>query len=146
MTLGRRDRVLAVDFGDRRTGLAGTDPTGTIISPLEPLVGLDQGECANAVAQLARERRSEVVVVGLPLAAQGEVGHRAQRTLGFVEVLRSVSPCPVETFDERNTTDEAHARLKRGGLKAAQRRRLADSVAALVILERFREADARGRQ
>ena len=48
-------RILAVDFGDRRTGLAGTDPTGTIASPLEPLIGLDDKSCATAIAEVARE-------------------------------------------------------------------------------------------
>ena len=125
-----------MDFGDRRTGLAATDPTGTIITPLETLTGLDDRSCAAAIAETARERETQVIVVGLPLAARGEVGPRAQRTLTFVDVLRKASPCPVDTVDETYTTDEAHRRMQ--GMKAARRRRYADSVAAVVILERYR--------
>lgn len=73
--------------------------------------------------------------MGLPLAAQGEVGARAKRTLAFVEVLRGTVQCPVDTVDETFSTDEAHRRLR--GMKAARRKKRADSVAAVVILERY---------
>lgn len=131
-------RILAVDFGDARTGLAATDYTGTIVVPLPPVVVRARAECARAVAELARERQSEAIVVGLPLDAEGGVGARARATLEFVAALRQLAPCPVHTVDETHSTDEAHARLKAAGLKAARRKQLADSVAAMVILERFR--------
>jgi putative Holliday junction resolvase len=131
-------RILAVDFGDRRTGLAATDFTGSIVTPLPALVGLSDPDCVAALADLVAERDSEVVVVGLPLDTAGEIGPRARRTLAFVRRLQAEVGCPVETCDERNTTDEAHELLKQGGLKAAQRKKLADSVAALVILNRYR--------
>ena len=134
----QKRRILAVDFGDRRTGLAATDGTGTIVVPLTTLHGLADAACAKAIAATALDRGSEVIVVGLPLDGHGEIGARAKRTLGFVEVLRAVAPCPVETFDETHTTDEAHAMLKEAGLKAARRRQLADSVAAMVICQRFK--------
>ena len=130
-------RVLAVDFGERRTGLAATDPTGTLISPLPALVGLEWGACADEIAATARDRGSEVIVVGVPLSADESVGARARRTLEFVATLNGLAPCPVETVDESHTTDLAHERLKLGGLKAARRKKLADSVAAVLILERF---------
>ena len=135
---GAPTRILAVDFGDRRTGLAATDFTGSIVVPLPALVGLKDPECARAIADLATERETEVIVVGLPLDTAGQVGQRAQRTLKFVELLKSTTPHAVTTCDERNTTDEAHALLRDGGIRAAQRKKLADSVAALVILNRFR--------
>jgi putative Holliday junction resolvase len=131
-------RILAVDFGDRRTGLAATDFTGTIVVPLPMLRGLDDAQCAAQIAELASDRGSEVVVVGVPLDANGEVGARAKRTLGFVATLQKVARVPVETVDESHSTDEAHDLLKAAGLRASQRRPLADSVAARVILERFR--------
>lgn len=128
-------KVLAVDFGDRRTGLAATDATGKIAVPLPTLTGLTQERCAAAIATLARERATEIVVVGLPLDADGSRGPRALKTLAFVGRLRKVAPCPVTTIDESHTTDEAHERLAE--LPAARRRRLADQVAAIVILERY---------
>ena len=131
-------RILAVDFGDRRTGLAASDYTGTIEVPLPPLVGLDDPDCAAEIRRIARERDTEVIVVGLPLAATGEPTKRSRRTEAFVAVLQKDAPCEIATVDESLTTDEAHARLKAFGLKAARRKKLADSVAAMIILERFR--------
>jgi putative pre-16S rRNA nuclease len=130
-------RILAVDFGETRTGLAGTDWTGTITVPLGMLAGLDDADCARQIAALARERDTEVVVLGMPLLADGSAGARARRTEQFGRVLAAALPCPVVTVDESHSTDEAHALLKQGGLKASQRKRLADSVAALVILQRY---------
>jgi len=130
-------RVLAVDFGDRRTGLAATDFTGSIVTPLPALVGLKDTDCARAIAELADERDTQVIVVGLPLDTAGQVGQRAQRTLKFVDLLQASASQTVTTCDERDTTDEAHALLRDGGIRAAQRKKLADSVAALVILNRF---------
>jgi len=136
VTSGRK-RVLAVDFGDKRTGLAATDFTGTIPVRLPTLEGLDDRACTAAIVELAMERQTEVIVVGMPLLLEGRVGKRAARTQGFCTLLAKEAPCAVETIDESHTTDEAHARLKEGGMKAARRRRHADSVAALVILERY---------
>ena len=132
------NRILAVDFGDRRTGLAATDATGTITVPLQPIVGHEDPDCAAAIADLVSERDTELVVVGLPLSTSGEVGPRAERTLRFVELLAARVSCRVTTFDERYTTDEAHDLLQQAGVKAARRKKLADSVAALIILKRFR--------
>jgi putative Holliday junction resolvase len=133
----KHPRVLAVDFGDRRTGLAATDWTGSIVVPLDPVVGLPDHECARAIVTLARERETEQIVVGVPLDEHGERGPRAERTLRFVAVLTTLAaPTPVGTVDESLTTDEAHARLKALGVKAARRKKVADSVAAMIILER----------
>jgi putative pre-16S rRNA nuclease len=130
-------RVLAVDFGDRRTGLAATDPTGTIVVPLDAILRTSDAQCAQAIAELARERDSEVIVVGMPLDAEGNEGARARRTHEFIAALAKVAPCAVEGVDESHSTDRAHELLREGGLKAARRKKLADSVAAIVILERF---------
>ncbi len=143
MSAADKLRILAVDFGDRRTGLAATDPTGTIVVPLAALVTQTAAECARAVAALAREREAEIVVVGVPLDAKGQAGQRARRTLAFVELLRPLAPCAVTTVDESETTNLAHELLKEAGLKAARRKQLADSVAAMQILERYRQRPQR---
>lgn len=131
-------KILAVDFGDRRTGLAATDFFGKIIFPLPALVGLADRACADEIVRQAIERESDVIVIGMPLNAQGLPGHRARRTQSFVDLVKQVAPCPVATTDEAMTTDEAHRRLKDFGIKAARRKKLADSIAAMVILERYR--------
>lgn len=135
--LPAKARILAVDFGDARTGLAATDWTGSIVVPLPRIDARDPAAVVRAVAELVTERDCQAVVVGMPLAQDGGVGERAQRTAAFVERLRAAVTCPVATVDESHTTDEAHERLKQGGMKAARRKLLADSIAALVILERF---------
>jgi putative Holliday junction resolvase len=137
VTAAARPRVVAVDFGDRRTGLAATDPSGTLALPLPALRDLSTAACAAEVAAVARERGADAIVVGLPLDARGRVGTRARRTYEFVDALRRVAPCPVHTVDETFSTDEAHERLRALGLRAARRRAVADSVAALVICERY---------
>ncbi|MCA8963885.1 MAG: Holliday junction resolvase RuvX [Planctomycetes bacterium] len=131
-------RILAVDYGDARTGLAATDWTGTICVPLERIDARDPAAVVAAIVALVAERQSEAVVVGMPLSAGGAGNARAQRTAQFQKLLTAALPCPVHAVDESHSTDEAHERLKAGGLKASQRKKLADSIAALVILERFR--------
>ena len=130
-------RLLAVDFGDARTGLAATDWTGTICVPLDRIDSRDAAAVATAVA--AVERETEAIALGMPVSQDGKPNARMERTERFRALLVAAVRCPVHAVDESHTTDEAHERLKQGGLKASQRKKLADSVAALVILERFRE-------
>jgi putative Holliday junction resolvase len=138
-------RILAVDFGDARTGLAATDWTGTIVVPLPRIDARDDTAVAAAIAAIVRERDTQVVVLGVPLAAEGLSSARAQRTTAFRERLAAALPCPVDAVDESHSTDEAHERLKAGGMKAKRRKELADSVAAMVILERYRDQLRRAR-
>ena len=135
---GAPRRILAVDFGDARTGLAATDWTGTIVVPLDRIDARDEAQVAAAIAALVAEREAEIVVVGVPLSVEGGENPRATRTRAFAARLRTAIAVPVVEVDESHSTDEAHERLKQGGLKASQRKRLADSVAAMVILERYR--------
>ena len=140
MTTNPIRRILAVDFGDARTGLAATDWTGTIAVPLPRIDAREEAEVVRAIQELVRERDTQVIVLGMPLATDGSLGPRAQRTTAFHARLQQAVACPVEAMDESHSTDEAHARLKEGGLKAKRRKDLADSVAALVILERYRQS------
>ena len=144
MSLSPRSRILAVDFGDSRTGLAGTDWTGAIAVPLPRIDSRDQDDVVKQVVALCAERDTQGIVVGMPLTLDGTAGERAQRTQEFVDKLQKATALPVATVDESHTTDEAHERLKMGGMKAKKRKEFADSVAALVILERYRHQLARG--
>ena len=134
-----KSRILAVDFGDARTGLAATDWTGTIAVPLGRIDSRDQQEVIKQVLDLAKDRDTQGIVVGLPLTLDGTPGERAQHTQKFVDLLQQATPIPVATVDESHTTDEAHERLKQGGMKAKRRKDHADSISALVILERYRD-------
>jgi putative holliday junction resolvase len=100
-------KVLALDYGSARTGVAVSDPTGTVARPLE-VVQRAAGESGLArIVELVREHDAERVVVGLPLTMRGERGEQAVETDEFVALLRSVLEVPVESFDERFTTDLA---------------------------------------
>jgi putative Holliday junction resolvase len=97
-------KVLALDYGAARTGVAVSDPTGTLARPLE-VVGRAASPAGLArLAELVRLEDAERVVVGLPLTLRGEHGAQAEETVRFVEALRGVVDVPVETFDERFTT------------------------------------------
>ena len=138
-------RVLAVDYGGTRTGLAATDWTGTIAVPLGRIDARDDAAVVAAIAEIVRERDTQAVVLGMPLTLDGTAGQRALRTTAFRERLQLALKVPVVAVDESHSTDEAHERLKQGGLKASRRKELADSVAALVILERYRDDLRRGK-
>ncbi len=97
-------KVVALDFGRARTGVAVSDPTGTLARPLG-IVEQAASEAGLArLAALLREQGAEHIVVGLPLTLRGERGEQARETEAFVEALRGVIDVPVETFDERFTT------------------------------------------
>ena len=100
-------KVLALDYGSARTGVAVSDPTGTLARPLG-LVERAATESGLAdVARLVRAEDAERVVVGLPLTMRGTHGEQAAETERFAEALRGVVDVPVELFDERFTTDLA---------------------------------------
>jgi putative Holliday junction resolvase len=97
-------KILALDFGSARTGVAVSDPTGTVARPVTTVerAGTDAG-FAKLLEVIAAEE-PEVVVVGLPLTLRGEHGEQAQETAAFVERLRAAVETPVETYDERFTS------------------------------------------
>ena len=96
-------KVLALDYGRARTGVAVSDPTGTIARP----VGVVAGGNIPRIVELIREHGVERVVVGLPLTLRGEVGEQARETQAFIDELRSASGVEVVPYDERFTTDLA---------------------------------------
>jgi putative Holliday junction resolvase len=100
-------KVLALDYGSARTGVAVSDPTGTLARPLcvVPQAASEAGLAR--LRALVRHEGAERVVVGLPLTLRGERGAQAEETERFVDVLRAVVDVPVETFDERFTTSLA---------------------------------------
>jgi putative Holliday junction resolvase len=100
-------KILALDYGSARTGVAISDPTGTVARPVGVVeqAGTDDGLAR--LAELVREHEAERVVVGKPLTMRGEAGEQAVETEQFVDTLRRALDVPVEGFDERFTTDLA---------------------------------------
>ena len=132
-------RFLAIDPGERRTGIAATDWTGTISIPLDRIEHRGFKQLPDLLAVLLRARETQVLVVGLPLNLEGQAGPQARKVLELVRVLAERFPqIEVVTANEAHSSDVAHAQLKDAGIKAAKRRRHADSLAALEILRRYR--------
>jgi putative Holliday junction resolvase len=139
-------RTLAVDYGTRRTGIAVSDALGISARGVATLEGLGDRAVVERVATLATELEAEAVVVGLPLRADGTEGDAARRVLRFVERLRGAVAIPVHTLNEWLTSYEAEARMRDAGLRARDRKRRVDEAAAVVILEEFLAAQARGHE
>jgi putative Holliday junction resolvase len=96
--------VLALDYGAARTGVAISDPTGTLAAPVGVVERAASRDGLASLEAIVREQGVERVVVGLPLTLRGELGVQARETQEFVEALRHTLPVPVETYDERFTT------------------------------------------
>lgn len=97
-------KVLALDFGRARTGVAVSDPSGTIARPLEIVERAGSEAGLARLAELVREEEAERVVVGLPLTLRGERGEQARETEAFIDALTAIVEVPVESYDERFTT------------------------------------------
>lgn len=97
-------KVLALDFGSARTGVAVSDPTGTVARPVGIVDDAASERGIARVVELAREEGVELIVVGLPITLRGEHGAQAEETDRFVESLRAATDLPVQSFDERFTT------------------------------------------
>jgi putative Holliday junction resolvase len=121
-------RVLALDYGAVRTGVAVSDATGTIARPLGVVERASSAAGIAEVRALAEAHEAERVVVGMPLTLRGERGEQAAATDAFVAALRAVLDVPVETYDERFTT----ALAARGGGASAE-----DARAAAHLLESY---------
>lgn len=102
-------KVLALDYGRARTGVAVSDPTGSIARPLGVVERAATKDGIARVLALARKEEVSLIVVGLPLTLRGERGEQVEETERFLEVLRAATDLPVETFDERFTTKLAAA-------------------------------------
>jgi putative Holliday junction resolvase len=97
-------KVLALDYGSARTGVAISDPTGTLARPLGIVERAATDDGMRRLVELVRGEAPDRVVVGLPLTLRGEHGEQARETVRFVETLKREVEVPVETFDERFTT------------------------------------------
>jgi putative Holliday junction resolvase len=137
-------RVLALDLGSKRVGVAVSDRSGTIASPLTVLQRSGRFRTDHErIKALVEEEEAVLVVVGLPLSMDGSVGKAAQAALQEVQALATVVGVPVETFDERLTTVTADRMLMEFRMRAEDRRKIIDKVAAAVILQSWldRRAD-----
>ena len=133
-------KVLGVDFGDRRTGVAVSDDSRTIAFPRETLECPRVEQAAAAVARLAAAEQVAEIVVGLPVNMDGSRGPRAARTEEFLAELARRTAVPLRRWDERLSTKVAEAVLIEAGTSRAKRRGVVDKLAAQVILQNYLDA------
>lgn len=137
-------RVLAIDLGTKRIGIALSDPTATVASPLDTLPATGRRRAADQVSELCRRHGVETVVVGWPRNMDGSLGHAAREAEDFAERLRATLQVPVELWDERLSTAAAERALLEAGLRRDKRRQSRDRVAAALILQSYLDAHRRG--
>ncbi|HZU07774.1 MAG TPA: Holliday junction resolvase RuvX [Chloroflexota bacterium] len=128
-------RTLCLDVGERRIGVALSDPEGRLASPLGVIVRRNASRDFEQVAQLVQQHGVERVVVGLPRTLAGELGPQARRVQRWAERLRAHLPVPLVYWDERYSTIEAARRLAASGSR--RRRTALDAAAAAVILQDY---------
>jgi putative Holliday junction resolvase len=130
-------RLLGLDVGDRRVGIALSDETATLATGLETLERVGPRKDLKAIAALVREHEVSDVVVGLPRKLDGSLGEQAQKVLQFMDELRDVVKVPVVSWDERFTSVMATQVLIEGGVSRRARKGVVDKVAATLILQSY---------
>jgi len=130
-------RVLAVDWGERRIGLAVSDPDGIIAIGLETLEVRNPEHAVALVAAVAEQREADRIVVGLPLLMSGERGEAADAATLFAEAIGRRTKLPVETYDERLTSALSERRLREVGVRTGHARKRVDQGAAVALLESY---------
>lgn len=134
-------RALGVDPGSKRIGLAVSDTSGTIASPLAVLRrSRSKQHDLHELARIAREEEAEVIVVGLPLNMDGSRGPAAKAAAAEAERLATLVDVPVELHDERLTTVTADRDMMAAGLNAVERRQVVDKIAAAIMLQSWLDA------
>ena len=133
-------RVLALDVGDRRIGVALSDPTGLIATPLTAFQRGTEAEDIDAVLALVSEHDVELILVGMPLTLAGQVGPQARRVDHFVRTLSGQTAVTVTAVDERYSTVEAEKRMREAGGRPSLDRARVDAAAAAVVLQGYLDA------
>jgi putative holliday junction resolvase len=128
-------RILAIDPGSKRVGLALSDPTATIAQALATLPAEPAGTLPSRIAQVARTNEAARIVVGLPRRLDGSRGPEAKAAQNLANAIRKESGLPVELVDERLTTVAAERSLIAGGVRREKRRLTVDRVAATLMLQ-----------
>ncbi len=133
-------RVIGIDLGDRRIGIALSNPDRTIASPLEVLQRTKQ--LHRDIARLVDEWEATAVVVGMPLSLDGSKGPAARKADAEVVRLGATLQVPVETYDERLTTISAERFMTDAGLDAKSQRKVVDKIAAAIMLQAWLDRQA----
>ena len=130
-------RALGLDIGEKRIGVALSDPRGILATALTVLETKSEDDALKRIAALAREHDVEHIVVGMPFSLDGSLGPQARRVQSFIETLSKRTELPVVTWDERFSTVDAERVLVEAGVKREKRKKHLDSVAAAIVLQGY---------
>lgn len=130
-------RIMALDVGDRRVGVAVSDELGLTAQPVLTLTRASRKQDLKSLGRLIRRFQCAEIVVGNPLYMSGDVSPQALKAQAFAKAVKEEFGLPVHLWDERLTTTEAHRHLHAAGLPGAEHRGVVDQVAAVLILESF---------
>jgi putative Holliday junction resolvase len=137
MTLNAKPRILGLDVGDKRIGIAISDPLGITAAGLETLKRVNTQTDVNAVAKIAERHGAVQIVVGLPLNMDGTAGAQAEKTRTFGRKLAQATGLPIVYEDERLSTISAIRTLTLQNVKTGHNKELVDRQAAAIILQKF---------
>ena len=135
--------MLGLDVGDRRIGVAISDPLGSIATPLTAIERSNLDDDLDAVIRVAAENEAGRIVAGLPLSLSGRFSAQTAKVKGFVDALAERAEIPVATHDERLSTVEAARQLRESGVRPSKDRGQLDSASAAVILQAYLDSDIR---
>ena len=130
-------RIMAIDYGDARTGVALSDPTGFLAGQTFLIKSRKQEVVLEELAALVQRPGAQELVMGYPRNMDGTLGPRAEKYAAFARRLEEATGLPVALWDERRTTVDAHRILGEQGVRAKNRKDKIDSVAATLILEGY---------
>jgi putative holliday junction resolvase len=130
-------KVLAVDPGDKRIGLAISDPTGTIARPLSVISHTSKEIDAEKIVMMAEKEQAEMIIVGWPLDSEGNVGYRARKSKNFAVTIESKTKLPVKMWDESGTTQAALQSRIAMGVSRKKRKGHLDDIAATILLQDY---------
>ncbi|MFP6582443.1 MAG: Holliday junction resolvase RuvX [Candidatus Hydrogenedentota bacterium] len=139
--------MIGLDIGEARTGVAVSDPLGMIASAFDTVQMSDPETDALAIKQIVEEQEAVLIVAGIPLNQNGEIGPQAEKVLAFIEEIKAVTNVEIVTQDERFSTAAAHRNLIEANMNAKKRKKVIDKVAAQQILQLYldRQANLRKR-
>lgn len=136
-------RIIGLDTGTRRIGVALSDTSGRLASPVETVAGADVKAACQRIAQLVTESSAVAIVVGLPVDMSGREGPAVRRTRNFTRVLEQVVQVPILEWDERLSSAQAERSLLANDLRRDRRKEVLDQAAAVLILQAWLDSPAR---
>ena len=135
-------RVLAIDYGERRLGLALSDPSARVAQPLTVVERSNDRQAVDSITGLLDDYEVTQIIVGDPRSLSGEAGAQATKVKKFAAALREACDIPVETYDERLSSKEARSQLAAAGVSGRRAKGLVDKVAASLFLQSYLDREA----